>query len=130
MAYRPVLVVDVEYEGAVFSFTTPDTAWTKLAAFAAQAQQAGGEIDTDDAPPAMLEALVEMFVKGVVAWEGVEAKDGKPLACNEKNRERIPWDDKIAVATAYIHASREAEEGKVGAEERPIDSSASSREAD
>ena len=130
MAYRPVLVVDVEYEGAVFSFTTPDAAWTKLASFAAGAQQASGEIDTDDAPPAMLDALVEMFVKGVVAWEGVETADGKPLACNDRNRERIPWDDKVAVATAYIHESREAEEGKVDAEGPPIDSSASSSEAD
>ena len=110
MAYRPALEVDVQWEGATFRFGAADDAWSKLAA--AGARRTVSEACDADAPPELIEPLCDLFVEGVVDWEGVEGADGNALACTRDSRRRIPSPDKIQIASVYLAKMQELEEKK------------------
>jgi len=114
MAYKPTLTVDVEYEGATFTFKTPDTGLSKLHAATQECRAAGmSDADIDRNPSAeMLQALVAVFVEGVVAWDGVEGETAH-LACNGGTKRAIPFADKLALANLYVQRVNELQVGKV-----------------
>lgn len=124
MAYRPVLRVRVEWEGAVFWFASPDSALSRFGA--AMASVAGlnlpAEVAVTAMPPEVTEALADMFVEGVVDWEGVEAEDGKPLHCSAANRRSIPFADKVLVAAHYVETIEAVARGKAASPPAPTDS--------
>ena len=103
MAYRPILTVDVEHEGAVFTFKSPDAAMSKVVSISQRCMAEGmTAADIDARPPAdLLEAYAKVFVDGVISWTGVEGEDSF-IACNGGTKRAIPFTDKVAVANLYI----------------------------
>ena len=114
MAYKPTLTVDVEFEGATFTFKTPDEGLSKLHEATQRCRMAGmSDADIDRNPPAdLLQALVQVFVEGVIAWEGVEGEESF-VACNGGTKRAIPFADKVAVANLYVQRINELQSGKV-----------------
>jgi hypothetical protein len=118
MAYRPILLVDVEALGATFRFGSADKAMSKVAAIIHR-----DGLNADDSPETF-EALCELFVEGVKAWEGVEEEDGKPKPCTFEKREAIPTEDKFVISSAYMQKRNELEAGKLEPEAEPTASTA------
>jgi len=114
MAFRPQLTVDVEYEGATFTFKTPDEAMSKVFAITQRCQAEGMDAAAIDAqPPAdLMQAMTQVFVDGVIAWEGVEGEESF-IACNGGTKRAIPFEDKVAVANGYLQKRAELQAGKV-----------------
>ena len=122
MPYKPMLSLGLEWEGATFVFGPADKAWSRLAAAGAQVGTA--EIDSEDVPAELIEPLCELFVEGVMEWEGVEGPDGNALACNVGTRKLIPSPDKIQISSAYLAKMQELEGKKTPSVEPPTSSEA------
>jgi len=121
MAYRPVLRVRVEWEGATFWFVSPDSALSRFAVVMQQVAALGlaAEVAIEKLPAEATETLADMFVEGVVDWEGVEAEDGKPLHCSAANRRGIPFADKVLVAAQYVEVIEAVARGKAASPPAP-----------
>ena len=133
MAYRPILTIDVEFEGGTFTFISPDVSTSRYDALISRhvsgmaagrsltamtdEERAAFTLDCEDAlrramPEELGAVLCDMFTEGVIDWAGVEGPEGGRLACNAQTKRRIPYDAKVAIANAYIAKSRAVEAGK------------------
>lgn len=140
MAYRPILTIDVEFEGATFTFISPDVSMSRYDALISRhvsgmaagrsltamsdEERAAFSLDCEDAlrramPEELGAVLCDMFTEGVIDWTDVEGPEGGRLACNAGTKRRIPYDAKVAIANAYIGKSRAVEAGKVASPKPP-----------
>jgi hypothetical protein len=136
MTWKPVLSIDIEYQGATLTWRTPDSAMSRYDALMTRHMSvvaAGRNLNpatmTDEErvafaqetethlralmPDDLGEIMCDMFVEGVFAWEGVEGPEGERLACNAGTRRAIPYEDKVAATGLYLQALRAVELGKV-----------------
>lgn len=139
MAWRPVLRVTVEHEGAEFTFESPDNALARYTALLQRwvVNTARGtdlaKLNEDERrefaetveerlrlslPDELAEIYADMFVEGCRSWSGIEDADGKPLECNAVTRRQIPFSDKLALGTKYVQRLNDIDAGK-GALPRP-----------
>lgn len=119
---RVALSIPVEHDGATFEVLMPDAVMARLLPAAldllmslpaeAQAALAAGGTPEDTEgkqrlglallQPDLLALFAEAFDAGVVAWDGVAAEDGSPLACGPKCKAYIPITDKLSIVLAFI----------------------------
>ena len=109
MPFVPVLELSISWESATFVFKPVDELFLR---FGKAAEEEGEDtLDTDNPPESMAGILCEMFLQGLVSWDGVEDKEGKPLECNEQNKAWFLTTDKLKIAGEYL-AALEALEAK------------------
>lgn len=142
---RLQLLHKIEYEDAVFHMRTPDDALSRFNARVTREVcrlAAVNDIDLADASEEQQRALLtraevelrenmpddfgatlaDMFVEGVVAWEGVEDEEGKHLQCTGGTKRAIPYSVKVAVAERYLSRLDEVEAGKAPMPKPPTNS--------
>lgn len=120
MAKRVALSVPVEVDGATYEFLMPDADMAEVLPAAlgllmglpgdAQAALIGGEMTQAATAqlgmlllqPDLLRTFAAGFDAGVIEWQGVEAADGSPLACSDKNKRYIPLFDKLLAVLAFV----------------------------
>lgn len=133
---RVTMLHKIEYEDAEFHMRTPDDALSRFNARATREVvrlAAVNDIDLADASEEQQRALLaraevelrenmpddfgatlaDMFVEGVVSWEGVEDDEGRPISCTGGTKRAIPYSVKVTVAERYLSKLDEVEEGKV-----------------
>lgn len=117
---KVALSIPVDVEDAGFEFLMPDAMMARvlpamlqvlvrmpdddqaqiMAGTATEAMQAQLGFAMLDA--SLLQLAGEAFDAGVIAWEGIEAEDGSPLACSDKNKRYIPLLTKLFAVFSYV----------------------------
>lgn len=108
--YKLRLKIEVEALDAKFYFGAADKAVCKIIQLV---QGKSGMLETGNVPDDLSEALCELFIEGVVEWNGVVGEDGVELECTKENKKSFPPEDKLVVASQYWEAKQKLEEKKV-----------------
>jgi hypothetical protein len=143
----------VEALGAVFKFQPPTRSLNRFMAAAEKVKSQArrelveelgrslGEADeatlearfqSADAPPEILDCMVDLFLEGVQDWTGVyedsgevdedgDPIPGKPKPCNRETKLEFPWEDTITVAVAFLETWGEIQGKKAKPVPTPTD---------